>query len=114
MLICVKSIKHVYCEILCLPTVVMVLAKTVTVLAKTFRALVGGNILCAVQLNHWLLLMTFSQVSAGLGEAMVGISNLRADAVNFRDREGGGGGGTLHSALTACVFIKIDSAAEMK
>ncbi len=30
-----------------------------------------------------------AEVSEGLGEAMVGISDLRHDAVNFRDREGG-------------------------
>jgi hypothetical protein len=35
--------------------------------------------------------MLSPQVSAGLGEAMVGISDLRKDPVNFRDREGGGG-----------------------
>ena len=29
------------------------------------------------------------QVSSGLGEAMVGISDLRRDPTNFRDREGG-------------------------
>jgi pyridoxal 5'-phosphate synthase pdxS subunit len=32
------------------------------------------------------------EVSTGLGPAMVGISDLRADPVNFRDREGGEGG----------------------
>lgn len=30
-----------------------------------------------------------AEVSSGLGPAMVGISDLRADPVNFRDREGG-------------------------
>merc|ERR1711937_368199 len=30
-----------------------------------------------------------AQVSENLGDAMVGISNLKTDAVNFRDREGG-------------------------
>jgi len=30
-----------------------------------------------------------AEVSTGIGEAMVGISDLKGDAVNFRDREGG-------------------------
>lgn len=30
-----------------------------------------------------------AEVSTGLGQAMVGISDIRGDAVNFRDREGG-------------------------
>jgi pyridoxal 5'-phosphate synthase pdxS subunit len=31
-----------------------------------------------------------AEVSAGLGKAMVGITDIANDAVNFRDREGGG------------------------
>merc|ERR1719478_1331173 len=30
-----------------------------------------------------------AEASSGLGEAMVGISDIKASAVNFRDREGG-------------------------
>ena len=30
-----------------------------------------------------------AEVSAGLGEAMVGITDLKNDAIKFRDREGG-------------------------
>ena len=31
-----------------------------------------------------------AEVSSGLGQAMVGITDIRGDPVNFRDREGGG------------------------
>jgi len=35
-----------------------------------------------------------AEVSRGLGPAMVGISDIKADTVNFRDREGGEGSGS--------------------
>ena len=37
----------------------------------------------------WVIIRIM-QVSSGLGQAMVGISDIRNDVVNFRDREGGG------------------------
>jgi pyridoxal 5'-phosphate synthase pdxS subunit len=41
-----------------------------------------------------------AEVSAGLGEAMVGITDLARDPVNFRDREGGAPGGSNGHAKT--------------
>lgn len=38
---------------------------------------------------HYTDAAVLARVSAGLGEAMVGIQDLRKDPVNFRDREGG-------------------------
>jgi len=37
-----------------------------------------------------------AKVSAGLGEAMVGIQDLKKSNVNFRDREAGGQAGKPH------------------
>uniref|UniRef100_A0A7S3MJW7 pyridoxal 5'-phosphate synthase (glutamine hydrolyzing) n=1 Tax=Spumella elongata TaxID=89044 RepID=A0A7S3MJW7_9STRA len=40
--------------------------------------------------THYKDAKLLAEVSTGLGVAMVGISDLRGDPVNFRDREGGG------------------------
>jgi pyridoxal 5'-phosphate synthase pdxS subunit len=42
--------------------------------------------------SHFNDAKVLAEVSAGLGPAMVGITDLANDPVNFRDREGGGGG----------------------
>lgn len=39
--------------------------------------------------THYKDAAILAQVSTGLGVAMVGISDIRGDGVNFRDREGG-------------------------
>lgn len=36
-----------------------------------------------------------AEVSTGLGKAMVGVSDIKGDAVNFRGREGGGSEGQI-------------------
>ena len=36
-----------------------------------------------------------AEVSTGLGKAMVGVSDIQGDAVNFRGREGGGSDGQI-------------------
>jgi len=44
---------------------------------------------CVQAVTHYNNPKKIAEVSAGLGEAMVGISDLKADKTNFRDREGG-------------------------
>uniref|UniRef100_A0A7S2BWE8 pyridoxal 5'-phosphate synthase (glutamine hydrolyzing) n=1 Tax=Florenciella parvula TaxID=236787 RepID=A0A7S2BWE8_9STRA len=44
---------------------------------------------CVQATTHYNNPAKLAEVSAGLGEAMVGISDLKRDPVNFRDREGG-------------------------
>lgn len=39
--------------------------------------------------THYKNAKIVAEMSAGLGVAMVGISDIKGDAVNFRDREGG-------------------------
>jgi len=58
--------------------------------------------------THFKDPVKLAEVSSGLGEAMVGISDISSDPVNFRDREGGhkarakpsGGYGGAHAAPT--------------
>lgn len=38
---------------------------------------------------HTCILQMLAEVSTNLGAPMVGISDIKGDAVNFRDREGG-------------------------
>merc|ERR1711988_39845 len=39
--------------------------------------------------THYKNPKVLAQVSSGLGPAMVGISDIKSDPINFRDREGG-------------------------
>ena len=52
---------------------------------------------CVQATTHYNNPAKLAEVSAGLGEAMVGISDLKRDPINFRDREGGNAKKAKHS-----------------
>lgn len=72
--------------------------ETISIFCVCTKGLIGSAVVLPVDVSAVVCLCDNSsthvhcvcvQVSAGLGEAMVGISDLRRDVVNFRDREGG-------------------------
>ena len=51
----------------------------------------GFDLIIVDEATHYKNAHEIAKVSTGLGAAMVGISDIKNDAVNFRDREGGEG-----------------------